>query len=483
MHRVAADETFFAGDILLSHTMARSYLFYPEHLDRARAQTYSASKDFWREALDERVIAERVVTLLSFNIFEWTPRNPGLYYSRGAAQYREDAQQFVRYGPLGQKVSGLILESPDHAAVFRSVTSSSGSARQLIYTPQGKASMLEGGVGCVRLAPVEVKHRGTFWFMSATSTSAPDQGIPLLVPNTIYQSIIDEVRTSGYALADVKGVVKFIPKEFRDLYAQRRGLPRLYVEVSGVNRPPESSRKKRRRFEAEVSVAATFLSEYEGYPKIYASYVTFDPSREGAQRSAAQWMRDEYIQGLYNGSPLTDFDQQAPSIANTLFSLDDVLTSPDLVTQIALLRKKFGRFDWEMLEKSVISFHTHQENLMVKVNAVGQGIVVNVAKYMRDVINTVNGNVGEAAVSPDIKDLVKKLSEQVVSVATQIDDVNAQKLGKNLERLSEELKSTTPEKKWYEVSLDGLKDAASAVGQIGVPIIETVEKLKTMLVG
>lgn len=210
--------------------------------------------------------------------------------------------------------------------------------------------MLQGGVGCVRLCPVELKRGGIFWFMSATSTDAPDEGIPLLVPDELYQKVIDGVRYDGNVTCDIVGRTKFIPQRFADLYSRTYRIQRLYVDVAEIDNisPAEHG---------EVSVAASFLSEFEGKPKIYASYVTFDPGFKGAQQSSTQWMQEEYIQGLYKGSMLTDFDQQQPELPGTLFGLDQVLTSPDLAGTISSLKKKFGLFDWSMLSSASFTFH------------------------------------------------------------------------------------------------------------------------------
>jgi hypothetical protein len=193
-------------------------------------------------------------------------------------------------------------------------------------------------------------------------------------------------------------------------------------------------------------------------------------------------MKQEYVERLYHGSVLTDFDQQAPSIANTLFSLDQVLTSPDLAKHIANLREKYGQFNWDQLEKSTLSFHTHEENVMVNVNASGHGNVINVAKYMVGVTNTVNQNVNQSAANDEIKELVKKLGEQIATAGSTIDPVRAQQMGSDVKALSEEIKNSEPRRKWYEISLNGLKEAAEAVGEVGKPILETVAALMPLLV-
>jgi hypothetical protein len=60
--------------------------------------------------------------------------------------------------------------------------------------------MLRGGVGCVRFKPLHLKADGTAWLMSATSSTAPDEGIPLLMSDDDYQMIVDDLQEVGGCL-------------------------------------------------------------------------------------------------------------------------------------------------------------------------------------------------------------------------------------------------------------------------------------------
>jgi hypothetical protein len=324
---------------------------------------YLSSADFWNDVFDERIGAERNVHLRGFNVFEWVPRNPGLYFLPEAEMARREAQRYVR------SISSQDFEAyryfdgaPPDQATFRAATTDSGAARTIIYTPEGKFSMLRGGIGCVRFKPLNLKTGGTAWLMSATSTNAPDEGIPLLLGNDDYLTLSDALHGTGGVHCDVFGRTKFVAEEFSDLFSIQHGIPRLYIEVSELR-----TRRAMRRH-GEVSVAASFLSAFEGTSKIYASYVTFDPGRRGARKGAAQWLKKEYVERLYEGSLLTDFDQRAPMFSDALFTLDQVLTSPDLANKIAKLKKLYGHFDWAQLDR--FSYVEHQGDLIVTNNTI-----------------------------------------------------------------------------------------------------------------
>lgn len=356
----------YAGeDVILPQTVGRSLVMQPETSRRGRDRAYYSSEDFWSDVLSEAVGAERVVTLVSMRLFEWFPRNPGLFHTEQARWARAEAEHHIRhieerhYDAFQQNADA----PPDHAALIRSATTGKGPTRTQIFTPRGKLSMLQGGIGCVRLQPAIVEGQRRSWFMSATSSDSPDEGVPLLVPDAIYQAWIDRIRVNGFATVSVRGRTRFIPERFTDLYAARNGIPRLYVEVEQIRDagPDEGY--------GLVSVASSFVATLEGRTSIYAAYVTFDPGHVGARSSAARWLRDEYVRGYYNGELLTDFDQQAPMISNTLFSLNEVLTSPDLAAAISRLRSIRGYFDWRMLQESTINFTEHKEYVRMKVEA------------------------------------------------------------------------------------------------------------------
>ena len=62
-----------------------------------------------------------------------------------------------------------------------------------------------------------------------------------------------------------------------------------------------------------------------------------------------------------------------------MFSLDQVLASPDLAQEIATLRRRYGSFEWSMLEKATFSYPTYQEKIMVKTIINGDNIRFNQA--------------------------------------------------------------------------------------------------------
>ena len=63
-----------------------------------------------------------------------------------------------------------------------------------------------------------------------------------------------------------------------------------------------------------------------------------------------------------------------------------------------------------------------------------------------------------------------------------VNPTKIQQMAGDLKTLSDEMVKAEPRRKWYELSLEGIKEAAKAIGEIGKPVIETVTKLIPLLI-
>jgi actin-related protein len=116
-----------------------------------------------------------------------------------------------------------------------------------------------------------------------------------------------------------------------------------------------------------------------------------------------------------------------------------------------------------------------------QVNVSGTGNIVNVADYMSNVSNTVTNNLAESGATDEIKKLIEELNSEIQKVSAKADPSQVKQMGKNLKALSEEVASDEPERRWYEVSLEGIKEAAEAVGEIAKPVINITKKIAALL--
>src|SRR5262245_34969318 len=89
-------------------------------------RSYRDNKGFWKDALANRHFPSAYVHLQDFYLTEWLPFAPGRYFTPEAAHERE-------------KAAGRVSESRDE------------------YLPEGKYSMVRGGIGTIRLGEKVVR--------------------------------------------------------------------------------------------------------------------------------------------------------------------------------------------------------------------------------------------------------------------------------------------------------------------------------------
>jgi hypothetical protein len=288
------ENTFFSA--LNGHISTSTYLVPPsdERKIPGDFETFYQNNTLWEAAVTAKSLHHgRRIRLDSFFIFEWVPRAPGLYWTPEAKFARAEAKQRIIKIDQGR----------------------------VVYSPYGKQSMLDGGIGNIRLNPLVV-HGNELMFMSASANGVCHQGFPIAVSPDLYTQIIDEIRDRGAVVRTLVGRVRLIPKELTDLYAGYIAVPKLYLQVEEATQPFQ--RKSRTIEDFEISVAVSFQGVVEKKPGIYATYVTFDPSTPASFDEAINWMRDEYVHS-YEGRILTDFDEQENHFLEARFSLRKVM--------------------------------------------------------------------------------------------------------------------------------------------------------------
>jgi len=286
--------------ILWNHMSTSNYLF---PIGNTLSPTEQSSPD--KIFIDNNNIWEQVfynklrrtdakIKLESFFLFEWFPRSPGLYHTEDARYARDEAQSRIT------KIENGVV----------------------IYDPYGKQSMLDGGIGNVRLKPINLMGIDNY-FMSASSNGNCHEGFPVAIPVGLYNFIIDEIIDKGCVVKSLIGKIKNIPDRLEEFYYGNRNVPKFYLQVEDIQIP--SYPKSRRIGELKITIASSFVSSYEGNPKIYATYVTFDPSKQNSFRNMVRWMEDEYVSNQYKGKILTDFDELESHFDDAPFSLKRVM--------------------------------------------------------------------------------------------------------------------------------------------------------------
>jgi hypothetical protein len=301
-----------ADPILAAHLGTTDYLLNPiesKNLDLP-SQRYQRNEDAWRDIIGQRISAGMGIVLERFQVMDWFPRAPGLYYSPGAELAREEAFQY-----LDPRFPGSSIR--DHAS-HAGQKETAVNKHTVVFTPEGKSSMLQGGIGAVRLKPIRISGE-PYWLLTASSDGVTHTGVPIAIPQRLYGLLLAEMRQRGAACATLSGELEFMPDPFSRLFDRSVMVPRLLMRVTELKPCPPTSVK------LETSVAVSFVSEYKGSPNVYATYVTFRPDVEGSFEENVSWMKSEYVEGEYQGRIITDFDQTRTIFPEASLALSKVM--------------------------------------------------------------------------------------------------------------------------------------------------------------
>ncbi len=96
---------------------------------------------------------------------------------------------------------------------------------------------------------------------------------------------------------------------------------------------------------------------------------------------------------------------------------------------------------------------------------------VVVAKSITDSFNRVQ----ESSASDEIKSKLAELTKVVDVVRKHLPAEVAQDMAKDLDTFVVEATKKVPRRKWYDLSAEGLKQAAQTVGEIGKPILGLIK--------
>jgi hypothetical protein len=120
--------------------------------------------------------------------------------------------------------------------------------------------------------------------------------------------------------------------------------------------------------------------------------------------------------------------------------------------------------------------HMNTRIEMGNVNVTGDFNVVTA----RNIQNSFN-KAANADVNPDLKLQLKQLATQVAELAKHLPQENAEQVSRDLETLTSEAVSKKPRRAQYELSGEGLIDAAKTVAEMAAPITAAVKSIMMLL--
>jgi hypothetical protein len=399
---------------------------------------FNSSIDFWEKIIRERQTALNWVELTHFQMVDWFPRTPGLYHTPRARDARRIAEAFLT------EENGI-----------------------LFYEPSGKAHMIEGGIGSVRFKPIPIEGEDC-WLCTATTDGRCHSGIPLAIPNYLMRN----VKLTSSHHYKIVGQVRFLPEFLERHFYHMSRVPQVYVfvdqlEKMGVGRGG--------------SVEITPMVFFEGGRRMgldtneNVTYVRCPANLPNALEQGVGWL--EWYAERYDGEIITNFDQQQPVFQNAPFSLQKIMTGRIDRYQLNRYQIENAEFICDKIEKVHAEVATMST---IKVDF-GDGNVFHGDVVVAEKIKNSFNKADKANIPDDLKTLLKDLAKDVGKMSELLPKEDAGEVARDLETLTAEATSANPRRRWWELSVEGLKKAAQDVGEIGIPVVQTATSIADIL--
>jgi hypothetical protein len=387
----------------------------PKEADR----TYRQNEAFWTDALSAAHFPGANIILEDFYVTEWLPFAPGRYFAESAPGQRELASK--------------------HFAEDRDE-----------YTPEGKASMVRGGIGAIRLGEKPIGSE-LMYFLGASSNGIAHQGIPIALPNSEYKRVIQAIKDSGGCRARLVGTLRTITDELPKFY-YGPSIPR-YCFFTEEAKPGKPSRPK------ELLTTTAIMFGMDKEPNERWNYVptddpslvdkswtfcSFDPGASKAAQTAASWLYD-YATRYSHKDPkiLTDFDEHyALFTCRVEFPLKDIVR---------------GKVDWETLRAyNKLEAGTYIQTY-IREQTVGTTVEVVMGDKFSDIHNStiVNRSFVENAFNK-VNNQDQEAAKALLEVSKLVAKSGNKEAGELLDQFNEELAKPEPRKSLLKRSWDGL---------------------------
>lgn len=259
-----------------------------------KSLSFRSNQQFWLNILNEQTKALKRVNLNKFQIVDWYPRSPGLFHTEKARYSRKLARKKI------------IKE--DEAF--------------LVYSPSGKEAMMQGGVGSIRFKPRQIEGENC-WLCTATSDGYCHSGIPLAIPNRL----INNIPFNSDTYFSITGKIIFLDDSFQDqFFSHVVRIPQIHILVESIKILSNDG------YPVYIT-PMVFFQSHDNHQEHKVTYVTCQPNLTEIG-SAVEWM-EQYVD-QYNGTIITDFDEQRRTFPHTKISLSDVMQGSASISQLSL---------------------------------------------------------------------------------------------------------------------------------------------------
>jgi hypothetical protein len=272
VHREDFEKLF--SDILDVYLYSQSRPIKKSNVD---TMNYESNELFWKDIISNKQFEGNPIELKNFNIIEWLPLSPGIYFLPESKEKRRDAKS-------------LYYENNE-------------------YIPLGKFEMILGGMGSLRLKSRLINSK-KYYFLGATSNGISHQGIPLAISEEIYKKIIRRIKDTGGCLCDITGSLEVLPNEL-SIIQYKDKVPKFYILGDEIELIGDSNKDDLATTIAIMFPSSRGSTDQERSFNKFWSYCHFNPSNEKSFRRALNWLQNYAIRysNMDNPPILNDFDE------------------------------------------------------------------------------------------------------------------------------------------------------------------------------
>jgi hypothetical protein len=394
---------------------------------------FGSNEDFWDYVVSNRsIIKLQNVSLLNFRICNWFPRVPGIFHTTTAMKFRADARAYTF-----------------------------SKSNDVFYDPHGKSRMIKGGIGSIKFQPVQLEGE-LFWLCTATSDSYCHTGIPLFIPNYLYESI-ELGEFSEYA---IKGRTKFIPKSFDSNFNHYVGLPKLYIHVESLNKT-----NTRNSYEPIlVTPTVYFKSPQRDYGIDLVTYAQCESGENYNTERLFDWFLN-YTE-MYEGQIMTNFDEQCPLFENATFSLQRVMQEEIRVGDVQNLN----------IYSNSTSIRAERMESNTSTVTIGNGNNISGNVVAAQTVTNSFKTIDKAVENPQIKESIVMLEESVKALVESMENKNdANAIARDVKSFCEEVNSEMPRENTLKHYLGSISEVAAKAGAIGIKVVNVISTLSPLV--
>ncbi|XOF33918.1 MAG: COR domain-containing protein [Candidatus Electrothrix sp. YB6] len=138
--------------------------------------------------------------------------------------------------------------------------------------------------------------------------------------------------------------------------------------------------------------------------------------------------------------------------------------------------------------KTIYNFHNPKGDIMVSETSkndnsivIGDGATVHGNTIAGSTIQNSFNTIAESDAEPALKTELERLCQQVEQMLPELPEEKREEAAQDLDSLVKEATKETPRRKWYELSAEGLIEAAKACAGMAAPVTATIKGILALL--